>query len=612
MDSHFDALVVGSGIGGLSFALKLAEAGLNVGIVTKKTKSDSNTNWAQGGIACVTSEDDSLASHVADTLSAGDGLCDRAVVEAVVAAGPARVRELIAWGVEFERGGDGLHDLGREGGHTRRRILHARDMTGRAIESALLLAVSASPNVRMLEHHLAVDLITSTAGTQATESQFYNVSNAAAGKAVFANIQASTDSDITRINIAVAGTADTSNDKLLLVGTSTDTIDLNTTAQTGTETISGIAVDWSYSTGKVLTISQTGGGAFTALQVQTIEQALQFKTATGATQGDRSFTISHTDLSGNTGTSAVETVAVDTTAPVFTSTTTASLTQSSVATTDVIYTAVATDTNSIAYTLSGTDSSLFNISAGGAVTFKTTQAASTKSDSGADGIYNFDVTATDAAGNATARAVAFTLSAPQPIAGQTTIELGGSYGSLIKGVQVEGKWYYHWDRSGDGTSANSTAAGQTQINGGTDNTDHNTLDGIFKYDINGTLNPNAGTDTTETFRYATLNGVQVALPTYGAGVDGSGKATSTGDKAGTAVSDTTTDNPTYNDLLAIWDAHNGASTSTGDSGVPAGWPAGGYWSATPSASGHAAVNLYLASVYDVTDDRNLHVALQVL
>jgi hypothetical protein len=199
----------------------------------------------------------------------------------------------------------------------------------------------------------------------------------------------------------------------------------------------------------------------------------------------------------------------------------------------------------------------------------------------------------------------------QTLAGQATIDLG-SDGKLILGVQVEGKWYYYWDRSGDGTSANSTAAGQTQINGGVDNTNHNTLDGIFKYDINGTLNPNAGTDTTETFRYATLNGVQVALPTYGAGVDGSGKATSTGDKAGTAVSDTTTDNPTYNDLLAIWDAHNGASTSTGDSGVPTGWPAGGYWSATPSASGHAAVNLYLASVYDVTDDRNLHVALQVL
>jgi len=160
MNASFDALVVGSGIGGLSFALKLAEAGLRVGIVTKKTKSESNTNWAQGGIACVTAEDDSLASHVADTLAAGDGLCDPAVVEAVVAAGPARVRELVDWGVEFERGRDGRHDLGREGGHTRRRILHARDMTGRAIESALLLAVSRQPGVTLLEHHLAVDLIT--------------------------------------------------------------------------------------------------------------------------------------------------------------------------------------------------------------------------------------------------------------------------------------------------------------------------------------------------------------------------------------------------------------------------------------------------------------------
>lgn len=160
MQVSFDAIVVGSGIGGLSFALKLAEAGLSVGIVTKKTQSDSNTNWAQGGIACVTADDDSLASHVADTLAAGDGLCDRAVVEAVVAAGPARVRELVAWGVEFERGERGQPDLGREGGHTHRRILHARDMTGRAIESALLRAVARMPRVRMLEHHLAVDLVT--------------------------------------------------------------------------------------------------------------------------------------------------------------------------------------------------------------------------------------------------------------------------------------------------------------------------------------------------------------------------------------------------------------------------------------------------------------------
>lgn len=160
MEGSFDAVVVGSGIGGLSFALKLAEAGLSVAVVTKKTKSDSNTNWAQGGIACVTDPGDSFASHINDTLAAGDGLCDRTIVEAIIAAGPARVNELIAWGVEFERSATGSPDLGREGGHTQRRILHARDMTGRAIESALLRAVAARPNVKVLEHHLAVDLIT--------------------------------------------------------------------------------------------------------------------------------------------------------------------------------------------------------------------------------------------------------------------------------------------------------------------------------------------------------------------------------------------------------------------------------------------------------------------
>lgn len=160
MEASFDAVVVGSGIGGLSFALKLSEAGLSVAVVTKKTKSDSNTNWAQGGIACVTDPGDSFASHIEDTLAAGDGLCDRTVVEAVVAAGPARVRELIHWGVAFEHAASGAPDLGREGGHTNRRILHARDMTGRAIESALLRAVAERPNVRLLEHHLAIDLIT--------------------------------------------------------------------------------------------------------------------------------------------------------------------------------------------------------------------------------------------------------------------------------------------------------------------------------------------------------------------------------------------------------------------------------------------------------------------
>lgn len=160
MATHFAAIIVGSGIGGLSFALNLAQRGHKVAILTKKTRSESNTNWAQGGIACVTDVQDDFASHVADTLAAGDGLCDVAVVRHIIESGPARVAELIAWGVKFENGLDGQPDLGREGGHSRRRILHARDMTGRAIESALLRAIAASPNIQILEHHLVIDLLT--------------------------------------------------------------------------------------------------------------------------------------------------------------------------------------------------------------------------------------------------------------------------------------------------------------------------------------------------------------------------------------------------------------------------------------------------------------------
>ena len=160
MATHYDAIVVGSGIGGLSFALNLANRGLSVAIVTKKTSSESNTNWAQGGIACVTDKSDDFESHVQDTLAAGDGLCDLKVVRHIIEGGPARVAELIHWGVQFENGMDGQPDLGREGGHSRRRILHARDMTGRAIESALLRAVASKPAVKMLEHHLAIDLLT--------------------------------------------------------------------------------------------------------------------------------------------------------------------------------------------------------------------------------------------------------------------------------------------------------------------------------------------------------------------------------------------------------------------------------------------------------------------
>jgi L-aspartate oxidase len=163
---QFDYLVLGSGIAGLSFALKVAPRG-RVAIVTKKDRAESNTNYAQGGIAAVTSKEDSFELHVRDTLTAGAGLCKENVVRTIVEEGPARIAELIELGMKFserdapdEDGGKQL-DLGREGGHSKRRILHAKDVTGREIERALLAAVAQQPNIRIFENHLAIDLITS-------------------------------------------------------------------------------------------------------------------------------------------------------------------------------------------------------------------------------------------------------------------------------------------------------------------------------------------------------------------------------------------------------------------------------------------------------------------
>ena len=160
MSRSFDVLVIGSGIAGLSFALKVAQQGHSVAILTKKNKADSNTNWAQGGIAVVTAETDDFAKHVEDTLVAGDGLCDREVVKQIIRDGPARIRELVELGLKFSRDEDGDYDLGREGGHSERRILHVKDMTGKAIEHALLKSISRDPRIALFEHVFAIDVIT--------------------------------------------------------------------------------------------------------------------------------------------------------------------------------------------------------------------------------------------------------------------------------------------------------------------------------------------------------------------------------------------------------------------------------------------------------------------
>ncbi len=161
MPVESDFLVLGSGIAGLTCALECARRG-RVVLVTKDRLPESNSRYAQGGIASVWSPEDSFESHVADTLAAGDGLCHRDTVEAVVREGPDRVRDLIGLGTNFDLRGDPddhEYDLGREGGHSQRRILHATDSTGREVIRALGEAVRASPNITIREGHLAVDLL---------------------------------------------------------------------------------------------------------------------------------------------------------------------------------------------------------------------------------------------------------------------------------------------------------------------------------------------------------------------------------------------------------------------------------------------------------------------
>jgi L-aspartate oxidase len=158
-----DYLIIGSGLAGLSLALKAATRGLVV-IVTKDCLPESNSAYAQGGIASVWSPEDSFAAHIQDTRIAGAGLCHTDSVEAVVQEGPDRIRELIALGTNFSRrpgGEDAEYDLGLEGGHSHRRILHASDATGQEIIRALIAAVRQQPNILILEKHLGIDLLTS-------------------------------------------------------------------------------------------------------------------------------------------------------------------------------------------------------------------------------------------------------------------------------------------------------------------------------------------------------------------------------------------------------------------------------------------------------------------
>lgn len=159
---NFDTLIIGSGLAGLTLALNLAQ-NRKVGLITKRALLDGASGWAQGGIAATLSEEDSPEAHLRDTLVAGAGLCNEEVTRYVVENGPQAVQWLIDQGVPFTRDGDngtGYH-LTREGGHSVRRIIHAADATGRAVQLTLIERAHAHPNITVLEYHVAIDLITS-------------------------------------------------------------------------------------------------------------------------------------------------------------------------------------------------------------------------------------------------------------------------------------------------------------------------------------------------------------------------------------------------------------------------------------------------------------------
>jgi L-aspartate oxidase len=156
-------LIIGSGVAGLTLAIKIADRfpDKQITIITKSNEDESNTKYAQGGIAIVTDEtEDSYQKHIEDTLLCGDGLCDPAVVKMVVTEGPKRLKELISWGAKFDKNAKGNFDLGKEGGHSQNRVVHHKDQTGYEIERAILNQVHQKKNITLLDHHFAIDLIT--------------------------------------------------------------------------------------------------------------------------------------------------------------------------------------------------------------------------------------------------------------------------------------------------------------------------------------------------------------------------------------------------------------------------------------------------------------------
>jgi hypothetical protein len=362
-------------------------------------------------------------------------------------------------------------------------------------------------------------------------------------------------------------------------------------------------------TGTATDASNAGNGDVGVPPATWVAAGSAYWSATTTTSGHAATSLDYGIVTDNadTGTFNVLIQVVDNVAPVFSSAAAVSVAENKGAT-DLIYDAQAADNQGanvtdtmLTYSLSGVDASHFAIDAtNGQVTLATGSSLDYEAptDVGADNVYNINVIATDPDHNATTQAVAITVTNVADSAGTTTINLG-SYGNLIAPVQVEGNWYYFWDMSANGSA------------GAGDSVNHNFLDALFNHDINGVTNTTiANADglfgTTDTYRYATISGVKVAVATVGMGT------LSYGLQPGTSVNSGAVNNPTYDDLLAIWDAGNGAGTGTGASGLPVTWGNGGYWSSTPSTSGHAYVT-YTGTVVNTIDNGGAsYVVLQVL
>ncbi|MDB5966650.1 MAG: hypothetical protein JWQ72_3150 [Polaromonas sp.] len=343
-------------------------------------------------------------------------------------------------------------------------------------------------------------------------------------------------------------------------------------------------------------------------------------------QGALTVTATQTDAAGNSSAAVPLHFMVDTIAPVFTSVGANVNVAENTAVGTPVFDATANGDVGVRYELSGgMDAFEFSINAATGQVYLGANPAlgqlATRPnfefavDVGADHVYEFGINATDAAGNVTTQAVKVTVTDVLETnqAGDAIIDLG-MYGYLINPVQVEGKWYYFWDRNGSGSA--SAANNSSTRYGGYDFMNHNVLDGLFNHDINGVLNtteinPGDGNfGTTNNFRYATINGVKLALPTAGGVIGPNGSATN---YPGTAISDGTSNNPTYDDLMAIWDAYNGSGTGSAlTSGVPAGWMTG-LWSASLGTSlNHAVVGMNVGTINSVADTVDAFVVLQVL